>query len=121
MLAIYESLVRIAQLEYLDIVMRTSYLGGTSSSPNKLRLTLVDGSFIDIWLSADGDYAYHWERRRQTGQMYRWDNAPHHPTISTFPAHFHDGDETTILESSLSEVPAIALRDILAFVRIRLD
>lgn len=59
MLAIYESLVRIAQLEYPDIVMRTSYLGGTSSSPNKLRLILVDGSFIDIWLSADGDYAYH--------------------------------------------------------------
>jgi hypothetical protein len=22
-------------------------------------LTLTDGSFLDIWLSTDGDYAYH--------------------------------------------------------------
>lgn len=69
MLAIYESLARISQTEFPDVVTRTSYIGGTSSSPNKLRLTLIDGSFMDIWLSAEGDYAYHWERRRQTGQM----------------------------------------------------
>ncbi|HSN74601.1 MAG TPA: DUF6516 family protein [Anaerolineae bacterium] len=121
MLANYESLIRISQAEFPDVVTRAIYIGGTSSSPNKLRLILVDGSFMDIWLSAEGDYAYHWERRRQTGQMYRWDNAPHHPTISTFPAHFHDGDEATIQESSLSAAPSIAVRAILEFIRIQLN
>lgn len=120
MLAIYQSLARTAEAEFSDVVTGTNYIGGTSSSPNKLRLALSDGSFVDIWLSADGDYAFHWERRRQTGQMYRWDNAPHHPTMSTFPAHFHDGDEATIMESRLSTEPDTALREVLRFVRERL-
>lgn len=117
MLAIYQSLARIAQAEFSDVVTGTDYIGGTSSSPNKLRLAFTEGSFMDIWLSADGDYAYHWERRRQTGQTFRWDNAPHFPKISTFPAHFHDGDESTVAENTLSTNPQSALREILEFVR----
>ena len=49
-----------------------------------------------LWTSGSPQmetYAYHWERRCQTGQMYRWDNAPHYPNVGTYPAHFHDGDE----------------------------
>ncbi len=117
MLAIYQGLVLIAQAEFSAIVTNTTYIGGTSSSPNKLRIALIDGSFMDIWLSADGDYAFHWERRRQTGQMYRWDNAPHYPTIRTFPAHFHDGDESTVMESHLNANPEVAFREVLEFVR----
>jgi hypothetical protein len=120
MLAVYQSLVQISLVEFSDVVLGASYIGGTSSSPNKLRLTLVDRSFLDIWLSTDGDYAFHWERRGQTGQMYRWDNAPHHPTIGTFPVHFHDGDESTVVESRLSANPDVALREVLGFVRDRL-
>ena len=120
MLTIYQELVRIAQAEFSDVVRGTTYIGGTSSSPNKLRIALVDGSFMDIWLSADGDYAYHWERRRQTGQMYRWDNAPHYPNVGTYPAHFHDGDESAVAESNLSAVPEAAFREVLEFVRKRL-
>jgi len=41
----------------------------------------------------------HWEQRRQRGWLYRWDNAPRYPHMGTFPAHLHDGDETTIVES----------------------
>ena len=117
MLATYQTLASIAAAEYADIVAEAAFVGGTSASPNKLRLSLVEGSFIDIWLSSDGDYAYHWERRRQAGEMYRWDNAPHYRQISTFPAHFHDGDETTIRDSTLSTNPKLALREILMFVR----
>lgn len=120
MLAIYQSLVSISRTEFSDVVISTSTIGGTSSSPNKLRLTLSDESFVDIWLSADGDYAFHWERRRQTGQMYRWDNAPHYPKIGTYPAHFHDGDESTVMESHLSANPEAAFREVLEFVRRRL-
>jgi len=119
MLHVYQTLVQIAQDEFSDIVSATAFVGGTPASPNKLRLRMNDGSFLDVWLSLDGDYAYHWEQRRQQGRLYRWDNAPHHPQINTFPAHFHDGDEATISESRLSSQPTIALRHVLAFVRKR--
>ena len=120
MLTTYQALARLALDEFEDIVTRTAFIGGTLASPNKLRLILNDGSFLDVWLSVDGDYAYHWEQRRQRGRMYRWDNAPHHPHVSTFPHHFHDGDDSTIVESRMSSAPSDALRQALDFVRSRL-
>ena len=117
MLNTYQALARLALDEFKDTVINVTFVGGTSASPNKLRLTLTDGSFLDIWLSAEGDYAYHWEQRRQHGRLYRWDNAPHHPRVGTFPAHFHEGDENTVTESHLSSTPEAAMRQILDFVR----
>lgn len=64
-----------------------------------------------------GDYAYHWERRRQTGHIYRWDNAPHYPLITTYPAHLHDGDESAVTENQLDPKLESALRVVLDFVR----
>lgn len=117
MIATYRALAHLALTDYGDVVSHTSFVGGTPTSPNKLRLALTDGSFLDIWLSADGDYAYPWERRRQTGHIYRWDNAPHYPSITTYPAHFHDGDESAVTESQLDPKPESALRVVLDFVR----
>ena len=117
MLAIYKSLSQIASTEFNDLVIETTFIGGTPFNPNKLRMTLMDGSFLDMWLSADGDYSYHWERRRQRGKLYRWDNAPHHPRVATFPHHKHVGDEATIVESHLSSSPETAFRQVLEFVR----
>ena len=117
MLKTCQALIRLASGEFSDIVVNAAFVGGTVSSPNKLRLTFTDTSFLDVWLSPDNDYAYHWERRRQRGQIYRWDNAPHHPHVSTFPAHFHEGDEPSIVESYLATKPERALREILTFVR----
>ena len=117
MLTTYQALANIAESEFDNIITRTRFVGGSQISPDKLRLDLRDRSFIDIWLSSDGDYAYHWERRRQTGEVYRWDNAPHHPHVSTFPDHFHKGDEHTIAESNLNTGQENRLRDVLAFVR----
>ena len=120
MLATYQALAHLALDEFEDVVADSTLLGGTPSSPSKPRLLLVDASSIDIWLTADGDYSYHWERRRQRGLMFRWDNAPHHPNAATFPDHLHDGDESTIGESSLSADPVSALRQILQFVRLHM-
>jgi len=117
MLALYQTLSSIALQEFSDVVVQTRLLGGTPISPNKLRLVIVDDSFVDIWLTVDGDYAYHWERRKQTGEIFRWDNAPHHPQMSTFPDHFHDGDEYTVIESNLNPTPETALREVLEFVK----
>jgi len=117
MLDVYQALTRLALAEFDEIITQTVFVGGTPASPNKLRLLIKDGSFLDIWLSADGDYAYHWEQRSQSGHLYRWDNAPHHPQIRTFPLHMHNGDESTVIESDLSSSPEAALRQVLSFVR----
>jgi hypothetical protein len=41
--------------------------------------------------------------------------------ISTFPKHFHNGSESNVTESLLSDEPENALREFLAFVRLKLS
>ena len=113
----YRHLVKLALEEFGNIVSSTDFIGGTFSDPNKVRLWLIDGSFIDVWLSADGDYAYHWERRSQTGSIFRWDNAPHHPEVNTYPDHFHKGSERAVVESHFGESPEHNLKQVLEFIR----
>ena len=120
MLPIYEALARLALEEFGihrgGVVTDATFVGGTSSSPNKLRLVLRDGFFVDVWLSLDGDYAYHWEQRRQRGRIYHWDNAPHHPHVNTFPDHLHNEQDSAVVESHLSSITTDALRQILEFI-----
>ena len=41
-------------------------------------------------------YRHHWQSRN--GQIRkRWDNAPHHPEVDTFPHHLHDGFESNVI------------------------
>jgi hypothetical protein len=120
MLESYQSLADLASEEFSDIVSGSQMVGGTPADPNKLRLNIKDGSYLDIWLSEDNDYAYHWEHRRQSGMIYRWDNAPHHPEAPTFPNHFHDGEETALKGSELSAESQSALCEVLEFIRQRL-
>ena len=69
----------------------------------RYRIKLIDESLIEITeriLEEIGGltttkYRYHW----QTGSgklIKRWDNAPHHPEIDTFPDHLHDGSEENV-------------------------
>jgi Family of unknown function (DUF6516) len=111
-----ERLRQIAEVEFVDIVLEA-----VIPDINELRLILTDGSFVDVWFSLklQGRYSFHWERRALDGKLYRHDNAPHKrwESVATFPRHFHDGSETNVSESYLSEVPEQALREFLAFVR----
>ena len=114
-----EHLREIAEVEFADIVVE-AYVPDL----NELRIILTDGSFVDAWFSlklADR-YSYHWERRAIDGTIYRHDNAPHQrwQAVETFPHHFHDGSETRVIESHISEKPEEVLRKFLAFVRDRL-
>ena len=65
-----------------------------------IRIYLIDGSFIDVWISRrpPNRYAVHWERRHINGTIYRWDNTPHetHRHIPTFPHHFHKGKDHNV-------------------------
>lgn len=108
----------IAEVEFADIVAEAFI-----PDANELRVILTDGSFVDVWFSLklQGRYSFHWERRAIEGKIYRHDNAPHKhwQSVATFPRHFHDGSETDVTESYLSEDPADALREFLTFVRSR--
>ncbi len=85
---ILERLRELAISLYPEIVVNAEIVYG------KLRIYLIDESFIDVWISRrlPNRYAIHWERRHIDGTVCRWDNTPHetHRHISTFPHHFHE-------------------------------
>ncbi len=117
----YQRLLTVALDEFPHLITENVLLGGTSLKPRVLRLHLFDQSYLDIRVAADG-YAFHWESRAIDGLLYRWDNAPHHREIGTFPHHLHSGSESHVVESQLpTDSPDSALRYILGFIKKRLD
>ncbi len=118
----WTTLDEIALSEYRDIVERTRFIFSAAGRMRKLRIYLLDGSFIDVWYSSKGDYSFHWERRFINGSLYRHDNAPHARWrhILTFPKHFHNGQEDNAESSFISDSPEEALREFLDFVREKL-
>jgi hypothetical protein len=117
LLDIYRRLQDIAHQEYADIVNHAEVIGSRSLGSSKLRIYLIDGTYMDIYLSPLGKYSYHWERRAKTGQIFRHDNAPDYHDLGTFPKHFHDGEEQTVKESHISDRPEEAFREFLEFAR----
>ncbi|MEW6405379.1 MAG: DUF6516 family protein [Chloroflexota bacterium] len=92
MLLIYNALKTIALSEFADYVVRAEIIMLPIGDPLKLRLSIVDGSLLDVFISASGRYSYHWERGMiSKGEIYRHDNAPHKSwrEVGTFPKHFH--------------------------------
>ena len=107
-----DQLVRIAELECAAFVI------GVQAIEPKRRLFLSDGSFVDVWTSTKlpGRFGFHWQRL--DGKIYRYDNYPD-PTwhaVATFPHHFHDGTETTVVASPFPLEPLDGFRAFLAFV-----
>lgn len=122
-LTTYETLRHIALSEFADVVVNAQIMVLPTGDPLKLRLDIVDGSLLDVFVSVSGRYSYHWDRRLAgRDDFYRHDNAPHNRwrDITTFPKHFHDGSEHNVLESAISDDPQQAIRDFLAFLRRKL-
>ncbi|MCL6447267.1 MAG: hypothetical protein K6U04_03820 [Armatimonadetes bacterium] len=115
----YEELAGIAEEEFPDVVLHTRIFSG------KLRLYIVDGSYIDIWFSKRlrKRFAFHWERRAIDGKIYRYDNRPHEELkcLKGYPGHFHNGDDQNIIESDFSTNFEEALREFLQLARNVLD
>ena len=86
---------------FSDILKSSELIQGTAGRIRKLRLYLIDNTFVDIWYSPDGSYSYHWEQRAIRNAIYRHDNAPHERwrNVATFPKHCHDGDQLNVTES----------------------
>ena len=121
--ATYSTLRTIALTEFADVVVSARIVALPTGDPLKLRLDIADQSLLDVFISVTGRYSYHWDRRlTPPGDLYRHDNAPHRRwrNVATFPRHFHDGGEQSVVESHISSVPEDALREFLAFVRHKL-
>ncbi len=110
-----KKLASIAEIEFADVVM------GWDITEGKLRLYILDESFLDVWFSKqlEGRYAYHWERRHVDDTIYRWDNAKHESwrNVKTFPHHFHKCADDAVSESLLPNDPSESIRFILEFIR----
>jgi hypothetical protein len=122
-LTIYEVLRAVALSEFADIVVSARIISLPTGDPLKLRLDIADGSLVDVFISASGRYSYHWERRlTPRGDLYRHDNAPHGRWrhVTTFPKHFHDGGEDSVVDSHISDNPEDAVREFLTFVHQKL-
>ncbi len=50
-------------------------------------------------------YSYHWQTQKKQ-LIRRWDNAPHHPQLETFPSHCHEG-------STLTSSTVVSLEEVL--------
>jgi len=62
----------------------------------RFALELRDNTELHIFEYVDSnlhkiDYSYHWQNKDKT-LIQRWDNAPHHMEIETFPHHLHNGE-----------------------------
>lgn len=57
----------------------------------------------------DRRYSYHWQSR-ENRLIRRWDNAPHHPQLDTFPSHCHK-------EGDLAPSTILSLKEVLGEVR----
>ena len=110
-----EKLKEIAEIEFGNIVEDVLI-----PDINELRIVLIDGCYIDIWFSLKlkGRYSYHWERKFIDGSIFRHDNAPHirWKDTPTFPKHFHNGSEESVILSHLPDNPELALKEFLTFV-----
>jgi len=90
----------------------------TVGTARKIRINIKDGSFADVWRSDSGRYSYHWERKHVNGSIYRFNNAPHHKDIRTFPDHLHYGNEDNVIDSSMGTTDfESALAQVLVFIR----
>lgn len=87
----------------------------------KLRIYLIDESFVDVWISRKlpNRYAIHWERQHINGTIYRWDNTPHetHRHISTFPHHFHERYDHIVKPYCYPGSIEKALKEVLKYVK----
>lgn len=91
-LELYKRFKDIAYNEYNDIIDDIDIIFSHTGRARKLRLRLVDTTFVDIWYSTESEYSFHWEQRDVRNKIYRRDNAPHKKWahVKTFPKHCHD-------------------------------
>ncbi|MCK4615133.1 MAG: hypothetical protein KAU14_10050 [Thermoplasmata archaeon] len=107
-----------AELTYSEVVRDVEILDEFVTEVSgfiECKITIIDGSILyfteyvkleKVRIKRD-KYSFHWLK---SGQMiFRYDNAPHHKEIKTYPHHKHIGPEGNEVVESL----AVSLTDVL--------
>lgn len=89
----------------VKVIRRSIWDTGLEKVANyRYKLTMSDGSLLELTerLIEEREtlslkkYRHHWQR--PDGKVRkRWDNAPHHSEIDTFPHHLHDNSENNVV------------------------
>jgi len=93
------------------------YKSDISSFYLKMKIVFIDNSILfsrEYFDLNNRDYSFHWQNN-ENKLITRWDNAPFHKEIKTFPHHKHIENEI-IVESnniSLNEILNIIYKNIL--------
>lgn len=113
-----EDIKRIAEIEFSDIVNSTSHIDF------KLRIILVNNSFMDVYLSQrlPERFGFHWECMDESKTFYRYDNFPdkNWHSVATFPYHFHNGSQNSVDASPFPITPIEGFRAFMEFIRSKL-
>ncbi len=89
-------------------IISVDFDGTAGYSRLKIRAKLTNGWQFQVWeheTPVARQYAYH--VFDADAMVMRWDNAPHHRDISTFPYHKHMGEE-------IAESEEMQISDVLA-------
>jgi len=98
------------QIEDLEVLDRSDTPGQTSEFYARLRfhddsqLQIMEKLIVERFTIIKERYAYHYQRA-DGALVFRYDNVPHYPEISTFPHHKHAGSTVLPVQPpDLSEV-----------------
>lgn len=99
----YDVLINIDEIDFYHFYVRIHFRDGT---------TLYAREYTN--LKQARKYAYQWQQADAT-LLIRWDNAPHHEHIATYPYHQHVGHEENVQPSM-----AMTLEIVLSFIQAQL-
>ncbi|MFZ5908717.1 MAG: toxin-antitoxin system TumE family protein [Chloroflexota bacterium] len=114
------ALGRIAILRNLasEIIIEIEVLAASNPNLIRLRAEFINSDRLYISEAWDDEslirYAYYWLKQNDELRM-GWDNAPHHPKISTHPHHTHIATQENIQASEET-----SLEDVLRFIKRKL-
>jgi len=77
----------------------------------KMKVIFSDKSILFIREYMDREeflYSYHWQDK-EGKLLYRWDNAPYHKEIETFPYHLH-------YKNKIKESKPVSIEEVLEFI-----
>ncbi|MFH1320184.1 MAG: DUF6516 family protein [Bacteroidota bacterium] len=110
-----DKIKRIADVEFGNLVKSTFIFN------YKLRIILIDNSFIDVYISQEliDRFGFHWECTDKDRTIYRYDNFPdkNWKFVNTFPYHFHNGSQNKVEDSPFPSTILDGFRAFMEFVR----
>ncbi len=100
----YDDIIAVAGLEEFEVTLNEGFIGGTITFIDGSRLHFLEYIRVTNNIPVKLKHRYHYEDA-EGDTVFRYDNAPHHRNIVTFPHHKHVGDNVLpSREPSLSTV-----------------